>query len=124
MTQLEYFRLLAPEFTSVADVEVNKWLLIAGNTASVGCLDTERADMALALYAAHMLSLATRAAAGGSGSTGVITSEKEGDLQRTYGASKGDDSYLGQTLYGQQYMDVTRVCAGATIMTRGPSLYG
>lgn len=118
MTELEYFRLLAPEFASVNDVTVNQWLTMAGNLVNAGCLDAERAAMARALYAAHMLSLSTRSGQGGAAALGAVTSEKEGDLQRSYGGVKGGDTYLGQTSYGQQYLDITKACFGAAIMTR------
>lgn len=118
MTPLEYFRLLAPEFASVADATVNSWLTIAGNLIAVGCLDAERAAMAQALYAAHLLSLTTRSGQGGAAALGPVTSEREGDLQRSYSGVKGGDTYLGQTSYGQQYLDITKVCSGSAIMTR------
>jgi hypothetical protein len=121
MTELEYFRLLAPEFASVPDATVNQWLSVAGNLTETGCLDTERAAMARALYAAHMLSLTTRSGQGGAAALGPVTSEKEGDLQRSYGGLKGGDTILGSTSYGQQYLDVTRACFGSAIMTRGSS---
>lgn len=118
MTPLEYFRILAPEFASVVDGTVQTWLTMAGNLANTGCLDAERAAMALALYAAHMLRLTLSPAQGTVGALGPVTSEREGDLQRTYGALKGSDSWLGQTPYGQQYIDITKACFGAGIMTR------
>jgi hypothetical protein len=97
---------------------VNRWLSVAGNLVNVGCLDTERAAMALALYAAHMLRLTQTQGSSGSTALGPVTSEREGDLQRTYGALKGSDSWLGQTPYGQQYNDITKACFGLGIMTR------
>ena len=113
MTELEYFRLLAPEFASVPDATVNSWLTMAGNLIVVGCLDAERAAMAQALYAAHLLTLS---AAGGA--VGAVVSEREGDLSRTYATIKGCDTLLGSTSYGQQYIDLTRPCFGVNIMTR------
>ena len=121
MTPPEYFRLLAPEFASVDDATVNSWLTMAGNLIAVGCLDAERAAMAQALYAAHLLSLTTRSGQGGAAALGPVTSEEEGDLQRSYGGLKGGDTILGSTSYGQQYLDVTRACFGSAIMTRGSS---
>ena len=112
MTELEYFRLLAPEFASVPDATVNSWLTMAGNLIVVGCLDAERAAMAKALYAAHLLTLST------AGAVGAIVSEREGDLSRTYATIKGGDTLLGSTSYGQQYIDLTRPCFGVNIMTR------
>lgn len=115
MTSLEYFRLLAPEFASVIDATVNQWLSMAGNVASTEGLDAERSAMALAMYAAHMLKLSQSNAGGG---VGAITSEREGDLQRSYSEIKGGDTYLGKTGYGQQYADITRAAFGSAIMTR------
>ena len=113
MTELEYFRLLAPEFASVPDATVNSWLTMAGNLIVVGCLDAERAAMAQALYAAHLLTLSTAG-----GAVGAVVSEREGDLSRTYATIKGCDTVLGSTSYGQQYIDLTRPCFGVNIMTR------
>lgn len=118
MTELEYFRLLAPEFSVVDDTTVSQWLAIAANLVNVSCLDAERAAMAIALYAAHMLSLNIRSGQGGAAAQGAVISEKEGDLQRSYSAVKGGDTYIGQTLYGQQYLDIMQSCSGAAIMTR------
>lgn len=115
-TPLEYFRLVAPGFSTTGDSTVNKWLTIAAEFVPTGCLTTEGYNMALALYAAHMLQLATASASGGA--VGPITSEKEGDLSRSYGATKGDDTVLGSTTYGIQYMDMTKGCYGGAIMTR------
>jgi len=83
-------------------------------------LTAEAAAMAQALYAAHMLALVPGTGSSGSGAVGPITREKEGDLERSYGAMKDADTYLGQTTYGQQYKQVTLPCAGSAIMTRGP----
>ena len=113
MTELEYFRLLAPEFASVPDATVNSWLTMAGNLIVVGCLDAERAAMAQALYAAHLLTLSTAG-----GAVGAVVSEREGDLSRTYATIKGGDTVLGSTSYGQQYIEITRPCFGVNIMTR------
>ena len=113
MTKLEYFRLLAPEFASVPDAAVNSWLTMAGNLIEVGCLDAERAAMAQALYAAHLLTLSTAG-----GAVGAVVSEREGDLSRTYATIKGCDTVLGYTSYGQQYIELTRPCFGVNIMTR------
>jgi hypothetical protein len=121
MDALEYFRFLAPEFDGFDDATVNQWLSVAEKLVNVGCLDAERSAMALALYAAHMLSISLRTEQGGSSSLGAVTSEKEGDLQRSYSGLKGADTYLGQTNYGQQYIEVTRACFGSAIMTRGIS---
>jgi len=94
-TSLEYFRLVAPEFASTSDAVVNQWITIAGMFVPTGCLDVEKYAMATALYAAHLMKLASSTASGGA--SGPITMEKEGDLARSYGTTKGDDSVLGST---------------------------
>ena len=109
--------MFAPEFSSVPDVTVNQWITIAQAVANTGCLDAERAAMAQAWYAAHLLSLYAQT----STVSGAIVSEKEGDLQRTYAQIKGSDTNIGQTRYGQQYLDITKACFGSAIMTRGCS---
>ena len=114
MTELEYFRLLAPEFASVPDATVNSWLTMADLQAAETCFTDDRAAMAKALYAAHLLALSE----GGASSGGTIVSEREGDLSRTYATIKGCDTVLGSTSYGQQYIDLTRPCFGVNIMTR------
>lgn len=93
---------------------------MAGMLANVACLDTERAALARALYAAHLLRITTAQASAGSVAQGPITSEREGDLQRTYGTVKGSDTWLGQTPYGLQFIDITKACFGLSIMTRVP----
>lgn len=115
MTSLEYFRLLAPEYAAVDDATVGLWITMAEALANVACLDAERAAMAIALLAAHMQVLAGR---GGSGATGAIVSEKEGDLSHTYAQSSSSSGYYGSTGYGQQYEALTAACVGASIMTR------
>ena len=112
MTALEYFRLLAPEYAATIDATVNKWLAMADLQAAETCFTDERAAMAQALYAAHLLALSE----GGAG--GAIVSEREGDLSRTYATIKGGDTVLGSTSYGQQYIELMRPCFGVNIMTR------
>ena len=114
MTALEYFRLLAPEYSATPDATVNQWLAVADLQATETCFTDDRAAMAQALYAAHLLALSE----GGASSGGAIVSEREGDLSRTYATIKGGDTLLGSTSYGQQYIDLTRPCFGVNIMTR------
>ena len=114
MTELEYFRLLAPEYAATIDATVNKWLAMADLQAAETCFTDERAAMARALYAAHLLALSEGGSVGGC----AIVSEREGDLSRTYATIKGGDTVLGSTSYGQQYIELTRPCFGVNIMTR------
>ena len=113
MTALEYFRLLAPEYSATLDATVNQWLAVADLQAAETCFTDDRAEMAQALYAAHLLTLSVSG-----GVVGAIVSEREGDLSRTYATVKGGDTVLGSTSYGQQYIELTRPCFGVNIMTR------
>ena len=113
MTALEYFRLLAPEYAATIDATVNKWLSVANLQSAETCFTDDRAEMAQALYAAHLLTLSTAG-----GAVGAVVSEREGDLSRTYATIKGGDTVLGSTSYGQQYIELTRQCFGVNIMTR------
>lgn len=117
MTQLEWFRLLAPAYSSLTDEQVQALLTASALFVNVSCLDEERANAATALYAAHLKWTIDKSASGG-GTTGNIKSEREGDLSRTYGSLTGDDSWIGQSPYGLQYLDITKVCSGIGIMTR------
>lgn len=115
MSPLQYFRLFAPAFASIDDATVSQWLTVAESMVNVGCLDTERQNMAIAYYAAHLMSITESAS---SGASGPIKSEKEGDLSRSYGAVSGDATWLGQTPYGLAYLNLSSACAGASILTR------
>jgi len=114
MTSLEYFRLLAPGYASTSDATATQWITIAAMFVPTGCLTAEGYNMAQALYAAHLLTLSPSSGV----VAGPVTSEKEGDLSRSYGSTKGDDSVLGSTPYGLQYIDMTKGCYGGAIMTR------
>lgn len=116
MTSLEYFRLLAPAYAAIPDATVEQWLTVAEMFVPTGCLDDEKYNMAVALYAAHLLYLSQASVSGGA--SGPVKSEREGDLARTYGATSGDDTWLGSSPYGLQYLEVTKACYGAAILTR------
>lgn len=67
-------------------------------------------DAAIAHMAAHILTIGAR---GGSG--GAITSETEGGLSRSYGATKTDG--LAATSYGQEVERLNRLCYGVSART-------
>nr|DAI17697.1 MAG TPA: head to tail adaptor [Caudoviricetes sp.] len=83
-----------------------------------------RYGLALALYIAHVLTLqnaVSQQGAMGAGITqGAIQSEKEGDLEVSYGAVAGAsnaDDLFNKTYYGKLYLDLRRKCV-FTVMTR------
>lgn len=66
----------------------------------------DKADDAVCLMSAHLLTLGSR---GGNG--GAITGEKVGDLSRNYSAGNSDKKGPhGSTSYGEMYDDLLRSC--------------
>lgn len=117
MTALQWFRFFATEFSALSDADVTVLLTAAGLFVKVDGLDTDRANAANALYAAHLQWVKTYRQ-GVDGIHGAVASEREGDLSRSYNAIRGGDSWLGQSPYGLQYLDIIKVLTGSTIMTR------
>ncbi len=76
MTQLDYFRLLAPAYEDMLDADVTNWLLIADGMVFADCLDDDKKAMAVALYAAHLVYTTSS-----DGSSGPVTAEKEATYQ-------------------------------------------
>lgn len=117
MTALQWFRFFATEFSSLTDEEVGALITAAALFCNLEGLDADRANAATALYAAHIQWLKTYRQ-GSEGMHGSVASEREGDLSRSYNKLYGSDSWLGQSPYGLQYLEITKVLTGATIMTR------
>ena len=77
-----------------------------------------RYQYALALVALHMITLDTQgggsSSSSGSGVTGGIKSEKEGELQRSYGPTAQNaiknpsDAYFTSTSFGMEYLHLKR----------------
>lgn len=116
MTVLEAFRLLAPGFAAMTDDAVSKYLTLTASFLDQGCLPDDAWINVQALMAAHVISMGERSAA--SGTAGPITSEREGDLARSYGGVARDSGWLGQTTYGQMIDDLYARFCGPCIMTR------
>lgn len=115
MTPLEYFRLFAPELASKADGVVTAWLAVAATRFNSSGMDPDMAAQANALYAAHLITLQAQASSGAA--TGIVVSEREGDVARTYQAVTGSDPWLALTTYGSQFADLTRGVFGSAILT-------
>lgn len=113
MSQLEMLRALAPELSGVTDERANIVLGIADGVISKKVFGADY-DSACVLYAAHILTMQNRVEETGSAAdmsvtAGDVTSEREGDLQRTYasGIGSGGTAFsrlLGKTLYGQMLL--------------------
>lgn len=128
MTQLEMFRKIAPEFQQISDDEVQGMLDLVGDILSKKQFG-KMYDRAVALLAAHQFTLQTliandeNAGAATLLTSGALVSEREGDLQRSYGgmasSSSGDDmdSLLKKTVYGLQFLTLRSMCI-VPVMTR------
>lgn len=107
-TPLQIITLRAPAFA----LEANITGLISEATKEVGseyCSDLK--NKAIALLTMHWIALSKKDATGNT--TGSITSEKEGQLSRTYGGmsnSSGIDPYLALTSWGIELYNLQRKC--------------
>ena len=111
MTTQEYIALRAPELT--IDARVDSLVDVADSFK--GCLTGDRAEMAKGLLVLHWLTLSYRSnndAQGGA--IGGVVSEKEGDLQVSYGGvvntSNLSDNALAQTSWGLEYESLMKSC--------------
>lgn len=117
-TALEYFRQFATEFNNVPDATVEAWISSAQIFINASEYITEKAKLGLALYGAHLCWM-NRFVGSGGGSRGNIISEKDDKLERTYRPIQGTDSILGQSPYGQQYLNLSNGgIKRAAILTR------
>lgn len=69
-----------------------------------------RADQAAKNLAAHLLTLRKR---GSTGMVGPLTGESADGVSRSFGASatgNKNDAYLNQTIFGQEYLRLLRMC--------------
>lgn len=90
---------VAPQFNSTPQRDA--YLRLSENQTS-RCFFGVNADLAVALRAAHMISLNTSLLRA-NGETGAISSKKEGDLSIGFVAGAGQGIYdLDQTHYGKQ----------------------
>lgn len=91
---------IAPQFVSDTDKDVH---LNLAELRTSDCFGTSIKPLAVALRAAHTLTLSSNANSFG-GSSGSITSKREGDLSVSFSnnASVGISGDLGQTSYGVQ----------------------
>lgn len=116
MTQLEYVRLIGPEFAAISDVDVQKFLDMAALFIDVSRLPADKRDLAIALKACSLMS-DKQASASGMSHGGVIESEKEGDLSRSFSFGSTHNGFKVKNNYEQQ-LDLLYMSAGGNIMTR------
>ena len=117
-SQLETLRLIAPEFASIPDAEVQKFLDIAPLFIDPQKYSIETRGLAL-VYQACSLMYQQKQSTSGDSSGLDVTMEKEGDLQRSYGRSGVSNSRtVVKDIYMQQLDLLSLQFSGGCIMTR------
>lgn len=100
-TALEWLTDIAsPAINAIATDKKNRFIAMAiDEVDSLLFGDQNKYNMAVAYYTAHLLTLSIR----DENSRGVLTMEKEGDLQRSYGAGNGNNVDINTTQYLDNY---------------------
>lgn len=125
--RLLIFRMVAKDLAEVNDEIVETMMEIYAPHLSKKVFG-KLYDQALVYYVAHHMvmheTIANSGSTSGSSVAGQITSEREGDLSRSYGsggggtsASSGYDGSLGKTAYGIEFMRL-RSMVSVGVMTR------
>jgi len=114
-SQLETFRLVAPEFASVSDVEVQKFLDLAPLFIDPMQYSVETRGLALVYQAASLMYQQKQSTSGDSSGLD-LTMEKEGDLQRSYGKPNGNA--VSKDIYLQALDRLSLQFSGGCMMTR------
>ena len=102
--------------SSVLSVIASQYDSVAGRSEFIGlaglrvnrCVFGDKADLATAYVAAHMIALSTPEFRQ-EGAVGAITSKREGDLSISFAAGsegKQDDGDFGQTHFGRQFLSL------------------
>lgn len=96
---------LFPEFASVSDARIQLFIDQASLSVNASVWGN-KADFGIQYLTAHLITVANR---GGSGAAGPITSEKVGDLQRSYANNVSASAHeLGSTGYGMEFLRLRR----------------
>ena len=116
-TQIEAFRLVAPEFSSSSDEVIQSFLDLAVLFIEPMKYSEDVRGLAI-VYQAASLMYKQKQSSSGQSSGLDLTMEKEGDLQRSYGKSSSSTNGMTKDIYQQQLDMLAKSFAGSTIMTR------
>lgn len=111
LSSLQWFRLVATEFSAETDDTVDNFIELAANRHSGDAWGSSTYPEAMAWCAAHHMAMRDKAAAGTAGSAlvGAVTSRRAGDIAVGSGGlgsvtySRADTPYT-QTTYGLEYL--------------------
>lgn len=98
-----YLADLSPEFATVDEDRITRLVAIAETLVPAAKWGT-KAELAVALYVAHLLTI------GSTAGKGAIVSERIGDMERQYsaGGSSAGGSDLDATVWGAQFKALGR----------------
>lgn len=94
---------IAPEMADVDPAKRSRLISYASLQVNFKC-NPDIKNLAIAYLTAHNYTLSQRGGVGGN-----ITSEKEGDLARSFGGGISDPSGLGSTPYGMEFLRLKRM---------------
>lgn len=107
-------KVFATEFEDEDDSRINTFISYAENYINSSVFGT-KADFARLLYTAHLLTISAR---GSSGASGPLTSEKVGDLQRSYASPGSVTDSLESTSYGLEFLRLRKTLLISPIVVR------
>ena len=106
---------IAPQFDAVDSRET---ILEMAESLTSSTFFGENRALAVALRAAHLLSVTQGASATDGGTTGPISSKREGDLSVSFGNAGNTGTALSSTSYGRELLELSKM-SGSTVRTTG-----
>ena len=106
---------IAPQFDAV---DSRQTILDLSESLTSSTFFGENRALAVALRAAHILTINEGASATSGGTTGPISSKREGDLSVSFGSAGNTGTALSSTAYGLQLQDLSKM-SGSTVRTTG-----
>lgn len=117
-TQIDVVRLIAPEFSAIADIDVQKFLDLAPLFIDPLRVPEDRRGLVLALKACSLM-LDQKDSLNGTSHGGALVSEREGDLSRSFGYGASSKSGAkAKNNYELQLDALYGGILGGSIMTR------
>lgn len=98
-SQLDTLRLVAPEFAAVDDSTVENMLQLGALVIDPMAYPENTRGLALVYQACILLSQRSASANGTAGTAGDLTSEKEGDLSRSFAVGASKDRFGSKNQY-------------------------
>ena len=99
---------LSPEFSTIDPNRLGQLVEMAKFHVSIDIFGAAY-SYALALVTAHLVNTVGTSGASGGGASGAVTSEKEGDLARSYASAAVPGVGLSTTQYGLDFLNLKRI---------------